>query len=528
MKYIWFICLLTCSFPAWAQNEAPATLSWGQELREPNNTAISKVIPFGDQLFAVRRRKGSGFSNSGVEKVILERYDENMKIKKSNEISLKYKGKKLSYENVIVLGRQFYLLSSFHNRAKKKNYLFIQTIDKRNLKTDSKYFKIAEIDTRSKMREGFFDYHISRDSSKIVIYNKIPTKKGKPERFAIQVFDDQFSPLWDKKITLPYDDDKFAVEEYQVDEQGNVYLLGVIYQDKSRTRRKGKPTYEYTILAYTNQGQDKESYRIKFTDKFITDLTFRVADDGNLVCSGFYSDKGTYSIKGTYFFRLNAKTKEVYNKNLKSFDFDFLTEHLSDRKKAKLKKAESSGNTRKQAELFSYDLDRLVLRNDGGALLIAEQYFVQEDYRYDYYLRTYQTDYYYNYNDIIIVNIRPDGEIEWTARIPKNQETRNDGGYFSSYAMSIVSDRLYFVYNDNPKNFKADKREGRIYNFNGSRSIIALAEVNRSGVVDTYPLFSNRDAEIITRPKICKQIGRRKMVIYGERGQRYRFGNLTF
>ena len=101
-------------------------------------------------------------------------------------------------------------------------------------------------------------------------------------------------------------------------------------------------------------------------------------------------------------------------------------------------------------------MDQLILRNDGGALLIAEQYFVQEEYDrnqfYDpyysnYYNRNYNDiDYVYNYNDIIVVNIRPDGEIEWTARIPKRQVTTNDGGYYSSYAMSIVRSKIYFVF----------------------------------------------------------------------------------
>ena len=50
-------------------------------------------------------------------------------------------------------------------------------------------------------------------------------------------------------------------------------------------------------------------------------------------------------------------------------------------------------------------------------------------------------------------------------------------------------------------------------------SIIALAELHRDGTVKTYPLDSNRDANIITRPKVCKQVGLREMIIYGELGR---------
>ncbi|MEO1515247.1 MAG: hypothetical protein AAFV95_09545 [Bacteroidota bacterium] len=509
-------------------SDIPADVYWGKELREPGSSTIRKIIDVNKKGFYVLREKDqTGLTASNTQKIFLESYDNNMKLKKSNEIALKYKNKNLDLEDVLMVGGKIYLLSSYHNQAKKKNYLFTQEISRRNLQLRKTMTKIGEIDTRNKVQEGYFDNHISRDSSKILIYNELPYKKKEPERFALRVFDNQFNEIWSRNITLPYNDEIFNVEEYRVDNQGNVYLLGVVYSDRSRTRRKGKPTYQYTILAYTQDGAEAEEYRIKLEDKFITDLTFRVANDGNLVCSGFYSDIGTYSIKGTYFLRLNANTKQVITKNLKQFDFDFLTANLSDRKKAKVKDAEARGKNTRQAELYQYSLDHLILRSDGGALLVAEQYFVQEESFRDFYYGRFTVNYFYNYNDIIVVNIRPDGEIEWATHIPKRQETSNDGGYFSSYAMSIVRDRLYFIFNDNGRNFSANDR--RLYNFDGQRnSVISLAEVRKDGSLDVYPLFNNREADIITRPKVCKQSGKREMVIYGERGRKYKFAKLVF
>ncbi len=520
----------------------PAKINWGSEQGEISKSFISKVIPAGEFFYAIRRKTKSGMI-SGSKKVYIEKYNSKMKLVKSQEIALKYKNKALDFEDMVILNQNLFLLTSFNNKAKKKNYLFSQMINMRSLTASKKLTKIGEIETLGINRKGSFGIHISRDSSKVLIFNDLPYKKGKPERFSLKIYSDGFEPLWNRDINLPYNDDKFSVEEYRIDNEGNVYLLGVIYQDRSRSRRQGKPNYQYTILAYTESGEELQQYKIGFQDKFITDLTFRVANDGNLVCSGFYSSIGNYSIKGTYFFRLNPITKEVYNRNLKEFDFDFLTEFMSERRKKKAKKAEEQGNTRKQAELFSYSLDNLVLRNDGGALLIAEQYFVQRVEESNYYGsrpgfyspsgRFYNNSRYieknhYNYNDIIIVNIQPNGEIEWTARIPKRQETVDDGGYYSSYAMSIVRDRIFFVFNDNAKNFREKKRPNTVYNYNGSNSIIALAEVTRDGSVNTYPLFRNREAGTLTRPKICKQSGRNRMIIFGEKGRRYRFASLDF
>ena len=104
----------------------------------------------------------------------------------------------------------------------------------------------------------------------------------------------------------------------------------------------------------------------------------------------------------------------------------------------------------------------------------------------------------------------------------------NDGGYFSSYAMSIVRDRIYFIYNENGRNFDQNRNVRRLYNFDGRSSVIALTELKRDGSIKTFPLFHNQDADIITRPKICKQVGSRRMMVYGERGRQFRFATLEF
>lgn len=509
--------------------ELPAKLVWGKEIREPSGTFTSKIVGTDASGFYTLRQKTQVSSSVNNPKIYVEYYSNRMTLRKSKEISLKYKNKKREFENLLKVGDQLFLITSFNNQKQEKNYLFVQTINEKNLQARDDLRKIAEIPTKNAFKIGSYGFHLSRDSSRILVYNKLPYKKGTPERFALQVFDQSFNELWRKDIALPYNDERFSLEEYRVDRDGNVYLLGVIFQDRIRVRRNGRPTYQYVVLAYTQSGEDVEEYKVQLEDKFITDLTFRVANNGDLVCSGFYSERGTYSIKGTYFFRLNAQTKEIYNQNYKAFGFDFLTEYKTDRQKDRLRRAEERGNRKREPELYRFSLDELVLRSDGGAVLIAEQYYVYtvsyRDY-YSYYNTSLQYDYYYNYNDIIVVNIRPSGEIEWTCRIPKRQETYNDGGYFSSYAMSIVRDKMFFVYNDNGRNF--DPGSERLYNFNGRNSVIALTEVNRDGSAHTYPLYNNRDAEIITRPKICKQIGRKEMLVYGERGRSYRFASLSF
>lgn len=527
-------------------------LDWSAEYNEPPNSFLSKIIHTDKEGFYGLRIQGESIA-AGKADIFVEYYTrKEMKLKKSKILDLRINNKTRDFEDVIMMKGNMYFLTSFNNQAKKKNYLFAQDVSLKSLKASTKLKKIGEIDSKNKYNEGSFRSHISKDTSKILIYAHLPRKKKQPERFSLQVFDHELNPLWAKEVALPFNDDNFSIEEYQVDNDGNVYMLGVAYEDKSRFRRSGKPTYQYILLAYRENGEKVEEYKVDLGDKFITDLTYRVARNGDLVFSGFYSEVGTYSVKGTYFFRLNPVTREITNKNSKKFDFDFLTEYMSDNKRAKAKNAERKGDKKRTAELYQYSLDKLILRSDGGAVLIAEQYFVEERFdnnynspyggfgsgRYGfgrsrfnnpYGFNNYRDNvYYYNYNDIIVVNIKPNGEIEWTARIPKQQETSNDGGYFSSYAMSTVRDKFYFVFNDNAKNYDPNRKNNKFYNYNGRNSVITLAEVSKDGSVVINPIYSNREASITTRPKICQQISRNEMLIYGERGRKYKFGTLEF
>lgn len=506
------------------QDQVPGEISWGPDMTEPSRSSITKVVDVApDAYYVLRQRSESAIARA---EVFIEQYDNQQRLKRSVELPLKYKRKWRAFEDLVKIGGSFYFFTSFNNEAQRKNYLFYQKLNRR-LQPERNLTKITDIPAANRARAGAFNLILSQDSSKVLLYSQLDNKRKEPEHFAIRVFDNQMQELWAKNIRLPYNEQQFSVEDYRVDENGNVYLLCIQYMDgSSQAVRRGTANYQYVILAYTNNGEDKQEYRIAVRDKFITDMTFRIGNQRELICAGFFSDKGTTSIKGTCFFRVDPETEEAFNISLQEFDFEFRTAFMRNGQQRRAERAEQSGNTDQQAELNRFALNDLILRSDGGAVIVAEQYFVyQRTYRmWD---GTLQFDEFYNYNDIIVVNIRPDGSMEWAVRIPKRQETVNDGGYYSSYAMAVVRDRLYFMFNDNSRNYTS-KNDNQLYNFNGRNSIITLAEIKKGGALEMYPLFNNRDAGIITRPKICKQTGSRKMIVYGERGRSYRLGLLEF
>ncbi len=503
--------------------DRPANINWSEEYKIPTGSALDKIIAPDDEGFIAARIKMARILSSPA--VLLERYNSKPALVKASKIDLKYKKKRTTYEDIFMINKKLYLFTSFHNRGKRKNYLFAQLIDKEKLTPLGKFSMIAEVDTRL-TDIGKFRFTLSRDSSMLLVSAENPNRRATEESFTLHVFNSDMQLQWSKPVKLPFEDDRYRISEYRLDNNGNVYMLGIASERPSFFRfMQSTADYEYQILAYRGNGIDTLTYRVNLPGKFITDLTMRIDPKGHLLCTGFYSEKGTFSIKGTYFFRIDPQTRKIYHQKDQAFDYDFVTSNYSRLGKSIADWAIRNNDTRRQPELYRYKLDELIPRSDGGALLIAEQFFIVENTYTDFNGRI-STDYEYNYNDVIVVNINPEGNIEWASRIPKTQVTRNDGGYYSSYSHCIAGDRIFIAFNDSPSNFTKTRRTPRSYNTYSA--VVTVAEVTQDGAVTLHNLFSNRDNDTLIRPKVGLQTARKELMLYGERRRQFKWAAVRF
>ena len=157
------------------------------------------------------------------------------------------------------LDGEIYLFTSQRDQSTKQNVLFSTRIDRKTLKPAGPARRMAAISYKSRNNDGFFDYDVSRDSSKLMVFHNAPYQANTEEKLGISVFDNKMNPIWAKEIQLPFKDRLYNVERYQVDNKGNAYLLGIVYKGQVRVRRQGRPNYEYHLLAY-NQGDSYEEY----------------------------------------------------------------------------------------------------------------------------------------------------------------------------------------------------------------------------------------------------------------------------
>lgn len=494
LKVIFCCCFVVSSHAQ--MNDIPAQLNWGSRQKAPNGSRLAKIITAGNWGASILRyQPGGGFSG---EAYWIEHFDNRMALKGRYELELPQRPR-ADLEDIISLNGQLYILLSRPTTEGDASRVYARPISSRAQVTGSEIL-LADLPVDEKFRRRQFDLEYSSDSSTLLLYNQLPPKRGGQEEFTLRVFDDQFQLLWSRDVILPYRDRGFNVVSYQVDPEGNVFLLG--RQQAENNGKKLPPVF--TLFSYTGDGREEIEYKITLDDIDIHSLGFKIAGNGDVVCGGLYAPKGKKESQGICHIRINPLTREAYKVDLAPFSIDFLAE------------------TKQVTGLEAFRLKDLTLRSDGGIVLVAEQYYRQR--------AAVATPNGYDrgdavvYNDILVANLAPDGTYSWLRNIPKRQETFDDHGSFSSFVQATVKDRFYFLFNDNRNNFQPGK--SRVYNFDIQESVITLSEINRAGEQTTVPLFVNEDAGIVALPRRCRQVGARTILVYGEKGREYRLGLL--
>ncbi len=520
LKSLLFGCLLLLSFvDAVPAQPAPdqSKLRLSTEMKEPANATIDDYLGEDENGFYILRKKinnsAAGFFGTTVG-FIVESYGNDLKMRKRQELAPGVNGMVAEMDMVKYLDGHLLACFTYVNRKEEKTELYYQFIDKKTLLLTGTPVKIAAIAYNSRSRQGEFRYQLPADKSKIAIIAALHDEKQLKETFTTRVFDGSMKLLWSKDITLPYESELFNREKLLLDNKGNIYLSGRLYFEKLKEKRNGMANYAYKILAYRDSGSVAKEYDISVPNQFITDVGFNITRDDKLAVAGFYSTQGTYSIKGISFTLINAATGSIIRQGTKPFDASFL--ELFSRSQV----------DKKDAELYSYDLDNIIIRSDGGVLLLAEQYFVESRTTRYYTGSTYttRTTYYFNYNDVMAININPDASVAWATKIPKRQVTTDDGGYYSSYAYAVGGDKIYLLFNDNPDNLLVTD-PSKVAKYSGvKRSVATLVTIGADGKWKKNLLFSNQDQGEILRPKVCEQVADRQFFLYAEKGKNYVIG----
>ncbi len=508
------IFMLSCWISLSAMAQSP-DVQWGENLRLKGKAIITDIIGEDETGFFVLKATGGYFSSG---KMWLERYaSKDMSLQFSEELKFPViDGRTANFEELLYVNGQLILFTSLYNKEAGENRAYAQLVSNKGELGPHK--EIDLIKAEKKKNNGTFNFTISDDQKSILVSHNDPFAKQKNETFSYKLYDTQLNLSWAKNFKLPYKDISVKISEHVIDQQGNIYMLAKLYEDREKKDKKLKdvPSYHYVIIAYYPAENKLKEFDISLGNKWITSVTFDITHDGDLAIGGFYSNNLRYSIVGTFFLTIDQTSKAIKSKGLKAFDKQFLMEFMNERKVDR-------GN-----ELEQFYFDHFILKEDGGAVFVAEQYYTYTTSYVDPRTGAVTYTYHYFYDDLIAVSINPDGSIAWARKIPKRQHTSNDGGYFSSYALAVTNEYVHIVFNDNPYNQETYKNgNGKLRSMsNPKKSMALLASLDHDGNIKRKPLFKAQDIEIILRPQIYYQPSGSEVTVFGQKGRNYKFGRI--
>ncbi|MCB9230291.1 MAG: hypothetical protein H6581_01390 [Bacteroidia bacterium] len=525
---IGFFCLLVGKISLSAQNaptigtEVDFQVKFGEEIRQKRGVEL-KIAGYDQDAIYILKYTYGGFTSS---EVVLEKLDKNYNIVKSVEYPMEV-NRRRRVEFIVHINHRLYLFTSFTDTESHQNTLYVEEIDKESLTSKGDKRIVSMIGFEKKSLDGYYDYEIARDKSHILIFAKTEARKKDPEMYHFHVFNRDMQEVWNRKVVLNDTEDRlFVVKDIEVGNDGKVYLMAKEFKEKPKEKRKGNVNFHYTVLAYHDEETPVLEYPVMLEDKFLTDMNIEITREGDIICAGFFSNKGTYSIRGTYYLTVDAQTKGVRSQSFMDFDVDFLTQFMRRGQEKRVRRKEAKG---KEPEMYEFDMRDLLIREDGSASLIAEQYYVVVITYTDPKTGFTRTTYYYYYNNIIVVDIDKTGKINWARQIPKLQVSVNDGGFYSSFAHAAVDSDIYFVYNDSKKNYTG-KYPKKLANYRVSekKGMTTIMKIDAEGNLSRRPMSGNDEIATIIRPKLSEQISPRELLLFGIRKRKNQFGAVTF
>ena len=271
----------------------------------------------------------------------------------------------------------------------------------------------------------------SEDRNVLAIFNTAERSQLEVCCFRI----DKMQTLWDRTVYFQQDYFDSYVKSMTVGNNGNFFLVS-----EFNNRRAKLDDHSFRIVQ-VSAGPDR-LYEVPLPDFLTSDLKFTVDNlNQQLVGAGLFGDKNRDRTVGSFYLR-QPFTGESFVLQYNPFDEQFMSV---------LRRKDSEDDFK---GLNDADVSHLVLRQDGGVLLVAERHheiqrgsaagrgFWREGMRV-------VVDFYFD--DVFMIAMDPKGNIQWHTVLHKKQYSQDDEGIFSSYLLLRMADQLHVLFNDEIK-----------------------------------------------------------------------------
>lgn len=476
-------------------------VSFSEPQKVKSSVSIATTGKIGDKLFLTK-------ADSKRNQYSILKFDKTLGLEKE----LMFKQKKCKENNCI--DKHYDYLRTLY--FKKNILVFFQNYDR---ETDNRYLycqrmnlegefigeltQIDNIEAKKKSNSGSFYINASEDSTKFVVVKNLPFDKKEDEKFAVKVYDSSLKNISNAQISLPYKDKNAYVMNYHLSNKGDLYMLVNVSLEK-KEKVKGEDDQFFSLLCL-NLSTDNTlaDYRVQLPRQNVTHITVEVDNKKNsLLCSGFYSDikenkkaTTTKDIDGFFYMNVDVNAKKTSTVVKKEFNDDLVNKLSGNKEGKKLKEGRGINE--------NFHILNFVKKTDGSSLIVAEWRETQVVTHCSQ--NSCTTTYYYHRNNIFAIHLSAAGEVISYYDIPKIQISRNDGGAFSGFLLYQKGDRVFFIYNDVPKNMEADRANLRDMKSCSTqkvkKNVLVAVELLKDGKYSKQVLLENKSLKMSVKPE---------------------------
>lgn len=298
-----------------------------------------------------------------------------------------------------------------------------------------------------------FEVVPSFNESKILIrYRRKPLIRSDAENhdlIGFYVFDNKFSKLWGREVSMPHTEKEMNNLAYSVDKEGNAFMLSSLTSDKS-----------FEFIKITPKGLTNKKLNIE-KGTYFQNFALLEGANGNIVAGGYYSNgvefkvdwtgtmSTTVNVNGMYVFEMTSDGNVEWAKKTE-FPIDFIKKYRNERQQKAAEKREAAGKA---------GINDLVLRNfemnaDGSFMMVGEVYYTKKE------MWMTSTENVTHFGNVVVAKFNPDGTIAWFKKLPKNQAslaTNLNGIKSLGFKFINSEDACYIMYVDNRKNGVLDE-----------------------------------------------------------------------
>lgn len=344
--------------------------------------------------------------------------------------SFNYLSADAEIQDVCIFNDSLYLFYALTNKETNKNELYAQKINAIKGIADTKPLLIDEIQFDKRRNRGMFYIKKSKNNKLLCTMYKQSNADDEKLNINITLLDTTLQRVWSKKYKTDFYDGVLFLNDFKVSNDSTVYILTSLDLDKKMLRDK-----KYTLNIANESSEKLNAVSIVLSKFFINDIKMEIDYiNKQIVMAGFYSELNSFSSAGIVYanVKFDDLTPRIY---YESFKAKFLNEFNTER------------TVNRGTELINYYIDRILLRTDGGVILVSESNYVTESTNYNSYYQLYTTSYTYHYDNILLFSINPNGKIHWESIVRKNQVSEDDAAFYSSYIVSLDVDRVHIIYN---------------------------------------------------------------------------------